>query len=259
MDFQALYFIFSIFFILFIINLFVVSVFFLIRAAQLKLINIGILGIAVIFIDIGFIGNILFGLGGIFEEIFVSSGFVLIVLFTNLTFHRNKGYKYKLIFFIAIICAIINIHLRFVDLLYNVDYIYYIKQLFDIVFTFFVFFWLGLSSLRAYQSLKQVKIQPWIKYRYRLLSVAGFLLGLQAIPEIFIAPGLHYGDLNAMVVLVFGITASIVLVSSIIFVLAWMIPSFLKNFLNKDYDTIEDPELNENELINLIQKDIGKS
>ncbi|MBD3255875.1 MAG: hypothetical protein GF383_12335 [Candidatus Lokiarchaeota archaeon] len=256
-SFQALYLVFLLFFVVFVINLFVLSAFFLVRAIQLKMKNIAIFGIAVLSIGIGFIGNMLFGLGGIFEEICVSIGFTLIVVFTNLTFHKNKGYKYKLIPIIVIIFAIINLILRLLNVQYHTSSIYYIAQSFDIIYTFFVFFWLGFSSLKAYQSLEKVSIPPWVRYRYRLLSIAGFTLGLQAIPEIFAPPGSHYGDPNAIVVLAFGLTALIVLISSIFFMLAWIIPSWLKTYLNKDYKRIEDPELNEKEILNLVRNDLS--
>ena len=47
-----------------------------------------VLGIGVIAIPIGFIGNFAFNWGSLFQEYFVFIGFISAVIFTNITFYK---------------------------------------------------------------------------------------------------------------------------------------------------------------------------
>lgn len=260
MVYQILYNIFQILLLIFLINLMIMGTFLLLRAYQNKMRNIVFLGIGFYLVAIGFLGNFFLGLGATFEEVFVSTGFILATLYTNQTFYKRLKIKGRIITLIVILLGVINVFMRW--FYYNVEqniFTYYIKQTNDMIFTFIVFGWMGFASFKAYQKLKESNIQPWIKYRYKLLTLASYLLSFQAIPEIFGPYGMKYGDPSFIAVFIFGITAILTFIFSICYAIAWFMPKCLKNYLNRDYEIIEEKELSENDLIRLIKKELSNN
>ena len=58
--------------------------------------------------------------------------------------------------------------------------------------------------------------------------------------------------------LVFGITATLVIVFSLGFALAWIMPTSFKKFLDRNYEIDEEVEYQERELIDLIKKQLSQ-
>jgi hypothetical protein len=216
------------------ISLFLITgIFLIIRAIYLRKLNVFYIGIAYILIGFGFIGNLVFKLGIIFEEIFVSLGFSFVALFTYTTFYKNRNNKAK--YFLTGVLSLLFVHfiLKVFFFIHPNEFIHIIRKIFDVISTFSIFAWMGLSSLVAYQRIKDENIQQWIKTRYKLFSYSALLLSIQAIPELFLPYNVSYGDPDLKAVLIFGFTLILSLIFSLGFLFAWIIPKQLKIINNK--------------------------
>jgi hypothetical protein len=216
-------------FIVFIGSLLVNGIFLLIRSYKLRRLNVFHIGIAHIFIVLGFVGNLIFNLSLLFEETFVSLGFFFGGLFTFTTFHKNRDInaKYTLLF----ISILLLVHYIF-QVIYFItpgSLIHIISKILDIISTFSAFGWMGFSSFFAFQRIKDENVQDWIKFRYKLISFSALILSLQAIPELFMRYDVEYGDpANLGTLIIFGFTLIFSLIFSIGFLIAWIFPKYIK-------------------------------
>jgi hypothetical protein len=241
----------------FISTLLIVGGFLIIRAFRTKLKNLLWLGLGFIFVSFGFICNFIFNLGLLVEEFFVSTGFILAVIYTNLTFHKERGNKANIMLLIIIIIASIHFYLKIrlnaEPTLFN----HYLQKSFDIALTLLVFNWMGWSSYSSYKRIRDQNIYPWIKVRYKILSLFSIILSIQAIPEIFFPMGLEYGEPNNFLnIIAFGITSILVFSFSVAYLLAWIMPKRFKKYLNRNYQPIEDKNYSEQELMVLIKNQL---
>jgi len=223
-----IYNVFNILFIIFILILFITGLFLLIRSIQLRKKNVFYISLTFILIVIGFIGNILFNLTIIFEETFVSTGFMFSAIFTYSTFYKNsQSARYILI---SIFLILVIHYLLQIIYFFNINfYIHLISKIFDIIGTFIIFAWMSLSSYTAYKRIMNENIEEWIKLRYKLISFSAIVLSLQAIPELFIPYNIEYGDPTDFTTLfIFGITLGFSLIFSIGFFVAWILPKQMK-------------------------------
>lgn len=211
---------------------------------------------AFLLIVFGFLGNYLWNLGGIFEEIFVAAGFILVAYFTYLNFHKNKANHSKSKFLSITIIGIFSFFGRVFGEMTPNPFIYYSRQSIDIVFTFSVFFWLGISSHKSYNLLKDKNIQEWIKKRYLFLAIAGYILSIQAVPEILIPVGGHYGDPSLLINIIFGITTTLALTASLFFALAWIFPNLTSGEKEK-FEEGED-EISEEKIIERVESELKR-
>ena len=252
-----LFWIFAILLILFIVSLLVVGIFFLIKGNQNKMKNLIVTGIGFIAIVIGFIGSFIFNLGAVFQEVFVFIGFVLIVVFTNLTFYKGRKSKAKVVLIVTVFLGIIQLILMTLQVHFSIS-TYYFRVTLDVPFTFLVFNWMAWSSYSAYQKIKNKNIQPWIKVRYKLVAFVSFILSFNNIPEYFQPIGTTWGDPDNIISLaVFGTTAVISVIFAIGFSLAWMMPNRLKKFFNRNYQLFDEKEYTEEELMILIREQLA--
>lgn len=235
------------------------AIFLAIRAVQLSLMNVLYMSSGFLLVGVGFIGSLIFGLGLIFEEFFVTFGFLFVTFFTYSTFYKDRGLIPKLIIFSIVIVSIIHFSYQVYFTLEPNLLTHFISKLFDIIKTFMIFFWLGISSYRVYNNIKQENIHKWIKVRYKLISISAFILSIQAIPEICMPYDVEYGNPQDLVTfIIFSITLIIVLSFSFGFSFAWIMPKNLKDFIDRNYKEREFEDLNEIEIIELIKEDLEK-
>ncbi|MBD3341070.1 MAG: hypothetical protein GF353_18330 [Candidatus Lokiarchaeota archaeon] len=225
------------------------------EAFNKKLYNLLLISVGFFFISVGFVGNYVLSFSVIFEEIFVSTGFVLVVLFTNITFHRNRGTKTNLILLVEVFLALIMICFQIIIRFYVYNpAIYYARLFVDILFTFLTFGYLGISALFVYKSLEDGQIQPWIIVRYKIISYVSIILSFHAIPQILIPWDVGTDDLtNFFTLLSYTIIMVQAVVFSIGFCIAWMMPKNLKKYFNSSYDTPQELELSEEALLKKIK------
>jgi len=258
---EILFWIFATLLLLFLSTLFTVGIFLLIKGIQRKMVGLSCLGIGFIVIPIGFVGNYILDIypGYLFQEIFITIGFILAVIFTNLTFYKNRKSPAKLILIVVIVLAIIQLIFHGMMAIERTPLIYYLKVSFDLPYNFLVFNWMAWSSYSAYKIVKNQDIEPWIKVRYRLISILSFIMSFHGIPEFFQPYNTPWGTpSNIISVLVFGTTAVLAVIFSVGFLLAWLMPNWLKKYLNRNYQTVKDSEYTEEELMTLIRKQLSE-
>ncbi|TFG18215.1 MAG: hypothetical protein EU531_00880 [Promethearchaeota archaeon] len=244
---------FALIFALFIIIILGVGFFLLVRGIQIKMCNIIIAAIAFIGLPIGFIGNVLFNLGGFFQEIFIFIAFNFTVVFTNLTFYKRKKVYPTIVFAIVFILGVIQIALHALPLLFGIN-VYYLRVSLDLPYTLLTFNWLAWAAFQSYNRLNEYIIAPWVKLRYKLIAVFSFLISFNSIPEFFQPKGVYWGDPdNITSLIIFGITAILAISFSLGFFIAWIMPNWLKKKINKNYKPLEDKEYSEEELMEMIK------
>ena len=240
----------------FIVTLMITGIFLMIKAYKLKLKNLYVLGTGFILVSLGFILSVVIqsSLSYFFEEIFVSSGFVLAVYFTNLTFHKNRETFARHIQIIIIILACVEIGFSLMDSIEKTPLNFYLSSIVDLIYTLLTFNWLAWSSYSAYKRVKDKKIMPWIKMRYKIIAFSSFILSLHVIPELFTPWNMDFIDKHNFA---FGIAAIIAIIFAVGMFLAWIMPDWFKRYLNRDYEILEDTELTEEELLNMIKTQLS--
>lgn len=258
---EFLYVIFFVLFTIFIGTMLIVSVFFFIKAKERKMKNLFIAGFAFIALPIGFIGDFAFNLGAIFLEVFIFICFVLAVVFTNMTFYKGREKEANIVLIITIILGIIQLILIIININIEINrpFEYYLRVSLDFLYIFLVFNWLGFSSYIAFKRFRDQEIEPWIKARYKMITVFSFIMSFHGIPVFFQPKGVRWGDpSNVISLLIFGITSILTFIFSVGFLLAWLMPNWLKDKLNKDYEPKEDRIFSEEELMRIIKKQLKK-
>ena len=253
---EILYLIFLLFLITFLGTILIVGIFLLIRAIQTKLSNLVYAGSAWILMGLSNIALILFKLNIALASIFGLSSFILITLFTNLTFHKEKKSPLpEVILIVSVLLAIYTWYLNFLRLLNgNPVEIYYLKTIVDFFFRLIVMNWLAWSSYRVHEEIKDHDIEPWIIVRYKLLFIFSPVLSLYAFVVIFQPWNVQFGDTsNFQSYIVFGITATLAILYGIAFALAWLMPKRFKNYLNKGYEPLETKEYSQEEIIEIFK------
>jgi len=236
-----------------------VGIFFSIRALQTRLHHIIYGSVSFTLMAISQIIAFLFTFPDIIETILISIAFVMCVIFTNLTFHKEK--KSSLPFLILIVTIINSLIFFVLNLLRDIADsapLYYATIVHDFIYRSIIFGWLGWSSLVAYKKIKDQNIEPWIKARYKIVSSVSFLICFERIVRIFQPWYQEFGDPNYLEsYVVFGIISIMAIIFAVGFALAWFMPGWFKRFLNKGYQAVVDKEYSEEELMDLIKRELS--
>ncbi|MFX1277996.1 MAG: hypothetical protein ACFFA3_01170 [Promethearchaeota archaeon] len=236
------------------------GIFLLIKAFQIKFINLYSMGIGFVLFFVGLFGNFVLGYGYFFEELFVFIGYFLIAFFTYLTFHRRKvDYKARLLLYLSLVFMFTRIFLGLLVEI-NLNPVTRYSELIIInCCLFLVFYWLGWSSLSAYKRLRNINVAPWLKTRYKAISIVSFLWPFHALLGLFLPWNTEFGDPSDIISLIhFSITVILSLIFIIGMIIAWIIPEYLKNYINskKGYEPPDDKELSEDDLMKLIKSQL---
>ena len=136
--------------------------------------------------------------------------------------------------------------------------IYYIYILFSIGISLLLsHFWLGIVALKYYNTIKTAKIEPWIKKRYQIIGLGSLVYGLSMFLYFFM-PYDVIGIFNYPNIIYSYLILSFTIFYSLCMFFAWIMPKWLKDRLNKDFQVIEEKEYEENELLELIKKELSE-
>ena len=244
--------------IIFLGTILIVGTFLIIRAYQIKAKNLYIVGMVWIIYFCGQLLNQLLQVHVAIYAIFSRLSFILMVVFTNLTFYKDqKSILPKLVLALAVIFGIIAWYYDSVRDISQTTYI--LSRVFDFIHASICFNWLAFSCFSAYKNFKNVEIAPWIKIRYKLTYISSPILTLSYLALMFHPYDLPFGDISStQSFIVYGLVSILILTYGIAFTLAWIMPNWLKKYLNRGYHTVEDEEISEEELMKLIKKQISK-
>jgi amino acid transporter len=178
------------------------------------------------------------------------------VIFTNQTFYKDTKSKANLVLSIVIILGIIQIIFHII----NESSLYYIRVSLDVPFTFIVFNWLAFSAYRVYKKIKNENIQPWIKVRYKLIIISSFIISFYSIIEFFQPSGISWGDPSHPIsVIVFGLISVLAIIFSVGFSFSFLMPKFLKNYFNRNFNSLDETQFSEDELNIILRNNSDKN
>jgi len=118
--------------------------------------------------------------------------------------------------------------------------------------------WLGITAIKYYNSIKSLNIEPWIKKRYQLIGLSSIIYSFSLFIYYFFP--FRVIDVFAFPYIIYGyIILGFTIFYSLCMFLAWIMPKRLKKFFNKDFKQPIDKEYSENELIEIINKELDKN
>ena len=252
---DILYVVFLIFSATYLFTLFATSILMLYRVYKTRLYNLIFLGLVYMSAAISQIGNFIFNISLILEVVILSFTFVLTVIFTNLTFHKDhKFFTSKLVLIISLINYFTQIYLSSLVWKGNTPLLNFLLTLHICFERFVAFSWFGWSSYQTYKALKSPNIVPWILTRYLLITFTSVIFIIQPFFLFFQSWDLPFGDPSTLpTYLAFGFSAVFIIIASIGLILAWFMPNWLKTYLDKGYEPLVDKEYSDVELSEIIK------
>jgi len=193
--------------------------------------------------------NLIRGLGFI-VSLFLSSFFLL--LFTDRMFFVGK--KSPLITFLIII-TIVSLGYVFIKLFLGVfqddwQMIAFNNLLVSIIISI-PGYWFGYLVLKQYNNIKNKNLEPWIKMRFLIAGVGALLEGsigwISYMIVISQIPGVDpSGNFELLALFIYAL---ILIIFSIGFFIAFVMPERLKKYFNRNYKTFDDKGLSEDEIM----------
>ncbi|MFX1237033.1 MAG: hypothetical protein ACFFAS_13550 [Promethearchaeota archaeon] len=112
-------------------------------------------------------------------------------------------------------------------------------------------FWFGPLIIKQYKKIKNEEIETWIKMRFLIAGIGAILEGTIGWLGFLIAtsdiPGVDpTGILYTLTLLLYAV---ILIVFSIGFFIAWVMPNSMKRFFNRNYIAPEESELSEEDIM----------
>ncbi|MBN1802496.1 MAG: hypothetical protein JW891_13375 [Candidatus Lokiarchaeota archaeon] len=237
------------------ISLLLMGIIITIRSYRLKLNNLCFFGLAAISNVVSQVGNIFLKLDVFFESIFVSLAIFLFLIFTHLTFYKERHIKTARI---VLIVGVINyFSICYFGFIYAyipsfVEFYLYLFQIF--IERLIVFGWTSYSACIAYKKIRNRSIQPWIKSRYKILAISSFIMVIQPLSLFFIPYGSTYGDPSPLSsLIVFGVSVIMTLIFVFGIYVAMVMPKRIRNYLNRDYGPSEIFKLADKEITEMIK------
>lgn len=195
---------------------------------------------------------------------------ILLLIFIKATFFKGKKSPFKFFLVALIIIRSIDLTIR---LLYGITIpmrepldesylIFYYYILFSITISFlFSHLWLGIVSIRYYKSIKLINIEPWIKKRYQIIGIGSITYSLSIFLYYFfpydVAVELGLFNPNPFYSFLVVLILSFTIFFSVCMFVAWIMPSRLKTYFNRDFQVISEKEFEENELMDLLRKELN--
>ena len=136
------------------------------------------------------------------------------------------------------------------------DLIFYYFILFSITISFLLsHFWLAIVALNYYKSLKSIKVEPWVKKRYLLIGLSSLIYSFSILLYYFIPYDVVGVYVFPNIIYSYVILGFTIFYSLCMFV-AWIMPKRLKKYYNKSFKLKVEKEYTENELLDLIKKQL---
>ncbi|KON28827.1 hypothetical protein AC481_00210 [miscellaneous Crenarchaeota group archaeon SMTZ-80] len=191
---------------------------------------------------------------------------ILLLIFTKLTFFKYKKSAFKILLLTLIAVRSIDFIIRSIfrisiPMTYYLDesnLIYYFYILFSITISYlFSHFWLGLIAFKYYNSIKPVNIEPYVKRRYQLIALGSLIYFL----SIFLYYLIPYNVIGAFAfpnIIYSYIILAVTIFYSMCMFIAWIMPKRLKRYYNRNFERPSDKEYDENELMEIINKELKK-
>ncbi|MBN1800243.1 MAG: hypothetical protein JW891_01980 [Candidatus Lokiarchaeota archaeon] len=247
----------------------IVGIYFLFRGYKVKMPNLYYAGLSFLLMAISQLISRMIRSLKIIEVSLIAISLIFVILFINQTFYKERKsmilkknrrtYLPTILIALTILASIVTCCCSIlIDTPLNTPENNLIYLLATVIQRFLVFHWAALSSYLAYKKLRDKNIRPWIKFRYKIFAFTSFLLGFQPIVLFFQPYGIPFGSPHpTQSAVIFGITALIAMMYSIGSLLIWIMPKWLKTFLDRNYRSLdENIDYSEAELLTLIKNQL---
>jgi hypothetical protein len=123
-----------------------------------------------------------------------------------------------------------------------------------------VFLWYASEAYNARKKLIGKDVEPWILTRLRILSISSFIGAFVQISDFLrIYPAVGVADIgNSISLTIFYVQSSIAVACSVFQYFAWVMPSKLKSYFNRNYIKSNDSErinnLTEDEILKQMRE-----
>ena len=195
--------------------------------------------------------------------IFISN--ICLLFFTKYTFYRDVRSGFYLILGIVIFLKLLDFILKIFIPFSSIGGIELINSQLGFHFLFLSiislvlllsYLWLAYSSLNYYKSIKSLPIQTWVKMRYLILGISSVIISFNGIFYLFMP--FNAKSFEELQTFIKGLLILImVLIFSVGNLIAWMMPTKLKNYFNRNYKSFKEEHLNEKELMDLLKDQLS--
>ncbi|MFW9929760.1 MAG: hypothetical protein ACFFD1_10245 [Candidatus Thorarchaeota archaeon] len=191
---------------------------------------------------------------------------ICLVIFTKVTFYRERKSAFIYLLIALIIVKIIDFMLKlYIPFSIPLNFIvspllvpyYYLFLVITSSSIILSYPWLSIAALKYYNKVKVREIEPWVKFRYKLIGYSTLIISLNGLLYLFIPIDTYNWErLDSFIIgLLIIINTTIFSIANLI---AWLMPQILKNYLNRNYQGTIEQNLTEEEIMNKIREDTSK-
>jgi hypothetical protein len=184
------------------------------------------------------------------------TGNIFLILFVKFTFYKDRKSPFFTILSSTIIAKIAYLVISIITEFEQSLLFLIIKAC---IYSFIIFissFWLSYASFSSYNKIKKQNIAPWVKKRYLMVGISAIFLIAQIIPILFIP---YRGSLSdPFVATPVMFIASLNITFALLNLFAWVMPKWLKRYLNQGYKSPEDTTLSEDALMEELKSQLAK-
>lgn len=184
------------------------------------------------------------------------TGHFFLILFVKFTFYSERRSLFSLILVSTLIAKVFYVILYVITEVTLSTEMYEWVQGFASFIIFYTSIWLSIASFSAYYKIRKSKIQPWVKYRYLIVSISAIFLASQSFPNMAVPYRVSF-ESPLMAALTIIIT-TLNIIFAVLSLIAWVMPKKLKKLLNRNYTISEDEELSEEQLLEQVKLQLSK-
>ncbi|MCJ7649736.1 MAG: hypothetical protein MUP85_14060 [Candidatus Lokiarchaeota archaeon] len=166
------------------------------------------------------------------------TGQVFLLFFVKYTFYVDRKSPFFILLPSAIIAKIAYIVTYSITEIEQNLLLYVIQRGIGSFIIFISSFWLCYAALSSYHNIKKQTVAPWVKKRYLIVGISPIFLIAQIIPMLLTPYRGSFSD-PFMAILVMILTF-LNIIFALLSLFAWVMPKWLKNYLNQGYESQEE-------------------
>ena len=186
------------------------------------------------------------------------TGHVFLIFFVKYTFYVDRKSPFFYILLLAIIAKIAYVLTYSIsDSLQSVQ-LHLISVSISSFIIFISSFWLSYAALSSYQNIKKNDISPWVKKRYLMVGISALFLIAQIIPVLFTP---YRGSFSDPIMATWVMIVTLLnIIFALLSLIAWVMPKWLKRYLNQGYESQEDilPSESDDGLMEKLKSQLAK-
>ena len=184
------------------------------------------------------------------------TGNIFLIIFIKFTFYLDRKGPFFTILSSSIIAKIAYL---VISIMIEFEQNLLLLVIKACTYSFIIFissFWLSYASFTSYNKIKKQNIAPWVKKRYLMVGISAIFLIAQIIPILLLPNRGSLSDpfVTTQIMIVVSLNISFAILS----LFAWVMPKWLKRYLNQGYKSLEDTTLSEDFLMEELKSQLAK-